>query len=133
MKKGPSQRQLKVGEEIRHLLSEVFAREDFYLFDENGNHTGETMNVTFSEVRVSPDLHNATVYALPLGGKNKERIISSLKLYAPQIRSMIARKMRLRHFPILNFRPDESFEEAHKIESLLNHPDVRRDLENQEV
>lgn len=122
-KKPPSQRQLKVGEELRHGLSEIFMREDFYDPD-----TKKTILVTVSEVRISPDLRDATVYVMPLGGENKEKTMASLHNIAPLIRSMVGKKIRLRHLPALTFRLDKSFDSASEIENLLNRPEVKRDL-----
>ncbi len=122
-KRSPSQRQLRVGEELRHALADVFLREDFH---EAGALV--RIEVTVTEVRVSPDLRNATVYVVPLGGKDRETIIKRLGVLAPQIRPLIASRVVLQYVPVLAFRLDTSFEMAQKIESLLQRPEVQRDL-----
>jgi len=121
--KGPSQRQLKVGEELRHVLSETFAREDFY-----DKETKEEIKVTVSEVKISQDLRNATVYVVPFGGRNREKTMASLQNIAPAIRAMVTGKINLRYSPLLTFRIDDSFEAASEILTLLNSPKVKKDL-----
>lgn len=119
---GPSQRQLKVGEEIRHILATVFAR---------GNSYSDVLNnasLTVSEVRVSPDLKNATVYVMPLGGIKVPEVMKELKTHSAFFRSHVARQMHLKATPRLTFRADDSFEEAAKIEKLLQNVNVKRDL-----
>jgi len=120
--KAPSQRQLRVGEEIRHVLSDIFLKEDFY--DENRNR----LTITFSEVRISPDLRNATVYSFPLGGKNISETISTLNRLEPTIRRMVAQKIRMRSVPMFVFKEDNSFVNAKEIDDLLNKEDVKKDL-----
>ncbi len=121
--KPPSQRQLKVGEMIRHALSDIFMKQDFY--DEE-SHT--EIQITISEVRVSPNLRNATVYAMPLGGKDKEATETLLNAIAPKIRHMLAKKIHLKYLPELQFRLDTSFDNASRLEDLLNNPHVKQDL-----
>jgi len=120
--KAPSQRQLRVGEEIRHVLSDIFLKEDFY--DENRNR----LTITFSEVRISPDLRNATVYAFPLGGKKISESIDTLNRLEPTIRRMVAQKIHMRGVPMFVFREDNSFVNAKEIDDLLNKDDVKKDL-----
>lgn len=123
---GPSQRQLRVGEEIRHALADVFRRGDFrdpVLHD---------VNVTVTEVRVSPDLKNATAYVMPLGGGNPE-LIAALNRAATFLRGQIAREVRLQHTPRLGFEADTSFDYASKIDRLLHDPAVARDLDSEGV
>lgn len=108
-----SQRQLQVGETLRHALSEIFLREDFYGMN------GETLSVTISEVRISPDLHNATVFFMPLGGKEKETTVKILHDVTPKIRSLIAKMVRLRHVPELYFKLDETFDNAARMNELI--------------
>lgn len=120
--KGPSQRQLKVGELIRHALSDIFLRGDFYGPDR------ESLSVTVSEVRVSPDLRNATVYFMPLAGKDKEKTTQQLNDLAGVLRSEVTRRVELRFSPALYFKLDESYENALKMEMLLNSPRVAKDL-----
>jgi len=111
--KGPSQRQLKVGEEIRHALSELFLRGDLSdpLIDQ--------ASVTVSEVRISPDLRNATAFILPLNGKNQEAVLTALSDQAGVIRTLATRKLHLKFSPRFHFKLDHSFETASHIEGLL--------------
>lgn len=111
--KPQSPRQLKVGEVLRQALSETFMRGDVYSKDL------QAYSVTVSEVRMSPDLRNATVFIMPLGGKDKERVLELVTKLAPQIRMIITRKVDLRNSPELYFKLDESYENAHKIDALL--------------
>lgn len=128
--KEPSQRQLKVGEELRHLLSDIFMRGDFYDPD-----THKNIEVTVSEVRISPDLKNATVYVIPLSGTtsdaDKNKTVSSLQSFSSQIRRTVSKKIRMRHIPFFTFKLDDCFETASKINNLLNSPEVQRDIETQ--
>jgi ribosome-binding factor A len=121
--KPPSQRQLKVGEELRHALSDIFMRGDFY-----DPKTLETITVTISEVSISPDLGNATVYVMPLGGANMDKTMERLEVLAPKIRSMIAKKIQLRRLPELYFKLDDSFIRAHEMNNLFNKDTVKEDL-----
>jgi ribosome-binding factor A len=118
----PSQRQLKVGEELRHALSDIFIREDFY------TEGGKTLKVTVSEVRVSPDLKNATVFVMPLGGKNIETTLAALKELALEIRHHLKKRILLRVLPRLVFRIDDTFDKSQKINEILQKPEVKRDL-----
>jgi ribosome-binding factor A len=112
--KGPSQRQLQVGEEIRHALSHIFMRGELAI------PTIDEASVTVSEVRVSPDLKNATAFVMPLAGKNKEEVLRLLNLEAPTLRHLVSKTVRLRFAPKINFKQDESFDNAHRIGELLN-------------
>ncbi len=116
----PSQRQLKVGEELRHLLSETFMRGDIY-----DPATGNAINVTVSEARVSPDLRNATIFIMPFGGDregNTETTLKILQNMAPQIRNMLYKKLHTRNFPTLHFKLDTSLDNADRINALLHTP-----------
>lgn len=121
--KPPNQRQLRVGEEIRHVLADIFMRGECHDHDINAT------PITVSEVRISPDLKNATAYVMPLGGMNKEVVMAALVRNMPILRRLVSDRMKLRYAPRISFRLDNSFEEAHKIEVLLNSPEVARDLE----
>lgn len=110
--KAPSQRQLKVGEEIRHVLSSIFLRGDLPGLGD--------FSITVGEVRVSPDLKHATAYVMPLGGVNAEGVFRSLKTLEPHIRTMVTREIRLKFSPQINFKLDESYDNAAKIDDLLN-------------
>ena len=103
---GPSQRQLRVGESLRHALSEILMREDFFDPDL------ANVSITISEISVSPDLRNARVYAMPLGGVNVDIILPALNRLAPVIQSLVAKKVHLRRTPRLRFFLDDSFENA---------------------
>lgn len=119
--KGPSQRQLRVGEELRHVLADILRRADFRdpaLMD---------MNVTVTEVRISPDLKNATAFVIPLGGGHPE-LIPALNRAATFLRSQIAGQVRLQHVPRLSFQADGSFEYASKIDRILHDPHVAQDI-----
>ena len=121
--KGPSQRQLRVGELIRHKLSEMLSRGEIH------DDILSTNVITVPEVRMTPDLRIATAYVMPLGGGNIDEIISALSGNKKFIRSEIARAVALKYAPDVRFRPDESFDEALRIEALLNSPKVRQDIE----
>jgi len=119
--KAPSQRQLRVGEEIRHALSEILRRAAF--------RDTELANlaITVTEVRVSPDLRNATVFVLPLDGE-AEPMVAGLNRAAGYLRGQLARAVHLKYLPSLSFVFDKSFEEASRIESIMHRPEVARDL-----
>lgn len=120
---GPSQRQLRVGEEIRHALANVFERGEVHDPGLAG------LTVTVSEVRVSPDLRTATAYVIPLGGSGTETMMGALSRAQPYLRRRVAAAVRLKYAPDLVFRPDASFDEAKRIDDLLRTPGVRRDLD----
>ena len=111
---GPSQRQLRVGETLRHVLSEILKRQDFFDPDL------ANASVTISEILVSPDLRNARVYTMPLGGINVDVILPALNRLAPVIQSLVAKKMHLRRTPRLRFFLDNSFENAAKMNQLFH-------------
>ena len=111
---GPSQRQLRVGETLRHVLSEILMRQDFFDPDL------ANVSVTISEILVSPDLRNARVYTMPLGGINVDVILPALNRLAPVIQSLVAKKVHLRRIPRLRFFLDNSFENAAKMNQLLH-------------
>jgi len=121
--KPPNQRQLRVGEEIRHVLAGIFMRGECY--------DPDVLNasITVSEVRISPDLKNATAYFMPLGGLNREIVLKGLIRNAPILRKLVSDRMKLRYAPRISFRLDNSFDEAERIEKLLKKPEVARDLE----
>lgn len=123
-KKGPSQRQLRAGELIRHALVEILQREPLR------DPALEGVSVTVSEVRTSPDLKQASVYAAPLGGQAQAETIAALNRIAPYLRSLLGKKIQMKFTPALTFRSDETFEEARKIDELLARPDVARDLKD---
>ena len=109
-----SQRQLKVGEELRHLISNALLRESFY------DEYIENNNITITEVNVSPDLKNAKVYVMPLGGTNKPDVLNSLNNAMGRIKKIISSNISLRQTPKLIFKIDETFEYAKKINDILD-------------
>ena len=108
-----SQRQMRVGEELRHLISNVLLRETFY------DQIIETNDITITEVSVSPDLKNAKIYIMPLGGKQKLEVVSSLNKVKGRIKKLISSSITLRQIPKINFIIDESFENAKNIDNIL--------------
>lgn len=123
--KGPSQRQLRAGELIRHALVEIMQRETLR------DPALEGVSVTISEVRMSPDLKQATVYASPLGGGAEAEVIEGLNRVASYLRGVLGKAIDLKFTPALKFRRDEVFAEAQKIDELLARPDVARDLSDE--
>ncbi|HRE60372.1 MAG TPA: 30S ribosome-binding factor RbfA [Micropepsaceae bacterium] len=120
---GPSQRQLRVAEEIRRAMSEIISRAHFRdpeLLD---------ATITISGARISPDLKNVTIFAAPLGGKREEEIVAALNRSRAYLRGELARAIDLRHVPELRFELDRSFAEADHIGRLLKSKEVKRDLE----
>jgi len=120
--KPPSQRQLRVGEELRHIIAAIIERGDIRDPDLAGR------AITVTEVRVSPDLKNATIFVVPLGGGEVGPILKGLKRARPFLRHEVARQVDLRVVPDLFFEADTSFDEASKIDALLRSPEVARDL-----
>jgi ribosome-binding factor A len=121
--KPPSQRQLRVGELIRHKLAEMLARGDIH-DDVLASHV-----ITVPEVRLSSDLKLATVYVIPLGGANIEAVIEALNRHRRFIRGEVAQTVNLKFAPDIRFRRDETFEEASRIDELLADPKVRNDVD----
>ncbi|MBQ0823624.1 30S ribosome-binding factor RbfA [Microvirga terrae] len=118
---GPSQRQQRVAELIRHALAEVLSRGD--LQDDV-----LTRNViTIPEVRMSPDLKLATAYVMPLGGRDEDAVLKALDKNKKLLRQEVARRVNLKFAPDLRFRRDESFDEAARIDALLRSERVARD------
>ena len=109
-----SQRQLKVGEELRHLISNALLRSSFY--DEHI----ENNNITITEVNVSPDLKNAKVYVMPLGGEKKADVLNGLNKATGRLKKIISSNISLRQTPKLIFKIDETFEYAKKINDILD-------------
>ncbi len=120
--KQPSQRQLRVGEALRHALSDVLKRSNLR------DPAFRNISITVTEVRASPDLKNATAFVMPLGGEAAEAIVEALGRAAPFLRSAIAQQVELRHVPRLQFKVDRSFGQADHIDALLRQPQVARDL-----
>ncbi len=118
----PSQRQLRVGEELRHALSRLLQR------GELRDPALQDVAVTVTEVRMSPDLKNATAYVMPLGGRHVAEVIEGLTRSAGYLRGQLARAVPLRFSPGLTFALDASFDHASRINELLHRPEVERDL-----
>lgn len=118
-----SPRQLRVGEELRHALARLFERGDMRDPELRG------ASVTVTQVDCSPDLRSAVAYVMPLGGVDRERLLAAMRRAAPYFRSQLARMVELRHAPELQFRIDESFDYAGRINQILHSPDVARDLD----
>ena len=124
--KGPSQRQLRAGELIRHALAEIFRREDLRDPALHG------LQITITEVRMTPDLKQATVFCAPLGAsldpEKHPEIVKALGHAAPHLRHLLGGRIDMKFTPALVFRSDESFAEARRIDELLASPEVARDL-----
>jgi ribosome-binding factor A len=120
---GPSQRQLRVAELIRHAISEMLARGEIH-DDVLAAHV-----VTVPEVRMSPDLRLATIYVMPLGGKDMGAVLAALERHKRYIRGEVAEAVNLKFAPDVRFLADETFEEADRIERLLASAKVRQDLD----
>lgn len=120
---GGSQRQLRVGEQVRHAIADILAQGTVHDADLEGH------IITVPEVRMSPDLKLATVYVMPLGGRDTELIIAALERNKKFLRGEVARRVNLKFAPDLRFRVDERFDEAERIEKLLRTPAVQKDLE----
>lgn len=121
---GPSQRQQRVAELVRHALAEVLQRGDIQ-DPVLGSHV-----VTVPEVRMSPDLKLATAYVMPLGGQDEAPVIAALERHKKILRQEVARRVNLKYAPELRFRRDETFDEAARIDQLLRSEKVQRDLES---
>src|SRR5437879_757199 len=119
---GSSQRQLRVGEAVRHAFADILAHGSVHDPDLEGH------IITAPEVRMSPDLKLATIYVMPLGGRNTDIVIAALERNRKFLRGEIARRVNLKFAPDVRFRVDERFDEAERIEKLLRTPAVQRDL-----
>ena len=120
--KPPSKRQLRVGEEIRHSLAGIFIRQDIYVEELRD------ISITVSEVSVSPDLSNARVFVMPLGGEDIETILPALNKTAPFFAHHVSQKVHLRRMPKLKFFVDGSFDHVDRITSLFNNlPELEND------
>lgn len=118
----PGNRPLKVGENVRHALMQIFQRGEVHDPDL------AKYNVTVTEVRMSPDLRHATAFVTPLGGKDMEGMLKELKRCAPLLRMEVARAVKMRYATELHFQPDTSFDYAEKITRLLQTPDIAEGL-----
>ncbi len=121
--KGPSQRQLRVSENLRHELSQIFTRVDIRDDDLKG------VIITVSEIRTSPDMRNATVFVMPLGGERADEIVTALERNKKFLRGELSRKVHLKYMPELHFKLDESFDNSGRITEVLNSEKVAKDLD----
>lgn len=119
---GPSQRQLRVGELIRHALAEMLARGDIH------DDVLAKYVITVPEVRLSPDLKLATAYIMPLGGQDVKPVLKALGSHTRYIRGEIAHRVNLKYAPNIRFLQDESFAEAERIDALLYSEKVLPDI-----
>ncbi len=119
---GGSQRQLRVGETVRHAVADILVNGSVHDTDLEGH------IVTVPEVRMSPDLKLATIYVMPLGGRDTEIVIAALERHKKFLRGEVARRVNLKFAPDLRFRVDDRFDEAERIEKLLRTPAVQKDL-----
>jgi ribosome-binding factor A len=123
---GGSQRQLRVGELVRHALAEMLTRGDVH------DPVIEAHMITIPEVRVTPDLRLATIYVMPMGGRDTEEVLAAFERHKKYLRAEIAHRINLKFAPDIRFRIDDRFAEAERIDKLLRSPDVKRDLSNSE-
>jgi ribosome-binding factor A len=124
--KGPSQRQLRVGELVRKELSDIFTRGELSAPELEG------VIVTVPEVRMTPDLRVATCLVMPLGGGDGEKVEKVLSRSAKYLRGQVSRRLTLKYMPDLRFVLDTRFDDDDRIDSLLHSPDVARDLDQDE-
>lgn len=117
-----SVRVLKVGERVRHILSELLARQEVH------DPVVSAANISVTEVRMTPDLRNATAFVKPLLGEDEETVLKALRHNTAFLQREVAKRLGLKFAPKLKFRSDESFDEADRIERLLSDPKVARDL-----
>jgi ribosome-binding factor A len=123
--KGPSQRQLRAGELIRHALAEILARGEVH------DPVIEQHTITVPEVRLTPDLRLATIYVMPLGGRDTREVLDALERNKRFLRGELAHRINMKFAPEIRFRLDERFDEAERIEKLLHDPRVARDLDKE--
>ena len=122
---GGSQRQLRVGELVRHAIAEMLVRGDVH------DPVIEGHLITVPEVRMSPDLRLATIYVMPMGGRDANEVVAAFDKHKKYLRAEIAHRVNLKFAPDIRFRVDERFDEAERIERLLRSPQVKRDLDDQ--
>jgi ribosome-binding factor A len=122
----PTQRQLRVGEELRHALAHILQR------GELRDPALQEVTITVTEVRMTPDLKHATAFVMPLAGQNSEEIIAALGRAARFLRGQLSREVPLRFSPHVHFALDTAFDHASRINELLHRPEVERDLDASE-
>ena len=124
----PTQRQLRVGEQVRHALADVLARGDVH------DPALAGMMISVLEVRMSPDLRHGTVLVMPLGGKGEAEAVEALNRNAKELRGQVSRRLReLKFSPDFRFRLDDRYDEAARIEKIFHDDRVRRDLESRDL
>jgi ribosome-binding factor A len=121
-----SQRQLRVGELVRHALAEMLTRGDVH------DPVIERHMITIPEVKVTADLRLATVYVMPMGGKDAEEVVAAFERHRKFLRTEIAHRINLKFAPDIRFRVDDRFAEAERIDKLLRSPEVKRDLDHED-
>ncbi|MFM9939088.1 MAG: 30S ribosome-binding factor RbfA [Hyphomicrobiaceae bacterium] len=121
--RGPGQRQLRVGELIRHRIAEMLARGEIH------DDTLATHVITVPEVRLSPDLKLATIFIMPLGGEDVKPVLEALEKHRKYVRGEVAKAINLKFAPDIRFKFDETFDEATRIDRLLDSPKVRQDTQ----
>lgn len=119
---GPSQRQLRVGELVRHALAEIFNRGEIV---DDGLEAG----MTVLEVSMSPDLRQGTAYVMPFAGERREEAMAALKRHGKYIRGLLSKRLNLKYMPEIKFQLDTSLDYAGRVDDLLNDPKVRQDLD----
>jgi ribosome-binding factor A len=119
-----SQRQLRVGELVRHAIAEMLTRGDVH------DPVIEGHLITVPEVRMSPDLRLATIYVMPMGGRDAEQVVAAFDRHKKFLRAEIAHRINLKFAPDIRFRVDDRFAEAERIDRLLRSPEVKRDLDH---
>jgi len=123
---GGSQRQLRVGELVRHAVAEMLTRGDVH------DPVIEGHLITVPEVRMSPDLKLATIYVMPMGGRDAAEVVAALEKQKKDLRAEIAHRINLKFAPDIRFRVDDRFAEAERIDKLLRSPEVARDLKHED-
>ncbi|MBK0401094.1 30S ribosome-binding factor RbfA [Limibaculum sp. M0105] len=120
---GPSQRQLRVGETIRRALSGILLRGEHHVSDL------ENVPITVGEVRISPDLRQATVYVMPLGGRDAAGALAALNRARAEFRHLVSREITLKFAPDLHFALDRTYDQMDDTRRMLSNPAVKRDLD----
>ena len=123
---GRSVRTLRVGEQVRHVLSDVLMRGEVH------DDVLSSTNISITEVRMSPDLRHATVFFKPLLGAKEDEVLAALKRHVRFLRGEVSKRVRMKYAASLKFLPDESFDEGGHIDALLRDPRVARDLDDDE-
>jgi len=123
---GGAQRQLRVGELVRHALADMLARGDVH------DPVLESHMITIPEVRMTADLRLATIYVMPLGGRDAREVMAAFERNKKFLRAEIAHRINLKFAPDIRFRIDERFAEAERIDKLLHSPEVARDLKKED-